>query len=96
MYDGLLEAYGQVVWLSNKKKFALQYLPTSGVKTAQNAPFSCKNDTKVDSAPENGSNMMCDDSLEAHGQKVWLFNNFLPPSQFFVLSGGKRPPKCPL
>ena len=43
MYDGLLEAYGQVVWLSNKIFFAHQFLALSGGKnTPKITPFGVK------------------------------------------------------
>ena len=39
MYDGLLEAYGQVVLLSNKKIFDPQFLALPGGKNTPKMPL---------------------------------------------------------
>ena len=39
MYDSLLEAYGHVVWFSDKNFFAPKFSPLPGVKTPQKCPF---------------------------------------------------------
>ena len=49
MYDGLLEVYGQVVRLSNKKKFDPQFLTLPGGKNTPKMPlFRVKMSKKVD------------------------------------------------
>ena len=89
MYDGLLEAYGQVVWLSNKKILTPDFWPCQGVKTPQNAPFQGKNVKKQgDNAPKNAPDLIYDGLLEAYGQVVRLSNRkkFWPP--IFALARG--------
>ena len=52
----------------------------------------CTHTKKVDSVPKNGPNMMCDGSLEAYGQVVWLFDkNYFA----FDTVRGKNIQKCP-
>ena len=97
MYDGLLEAYGQVVWLSNKKNFDPQFLPLPGGKNTPKMPLLRVEMSKQgDNAPQNGPNLIYDSLLEVYGQVDWLSNkkNFDP--QFLSLPGGKNTPKMPL
>ena len=71
MYDGLLEAYGQVVLLSNKKIFDPQFLALPGGKnTPKMPPFRVKMSKQGDNAPQNGPSLVYDGLLEVYRQVV--------------------------
>ena len=89
MYDGLLEAYGQVFWLFNEIFFAPQFLPLPGGKnTPKITLFRVKMSKQGDNAPQNGPSLMYDGLLEAYRQVVWLSNKIFFDPQKLPLPGG--------
>ena len=67
-------------------------MPTLGQKCKRRV---CTYTKKVDSVQKTGPNMMCDGSLEAYGQVVWLFDKNYFAFLFLARAGGKNTPKMP-
>ena len=93
---GSLEAYGQVVSFF-EDFFHPPRPPQGGQKHPNKRPFFSKNVKKVYSVAKNGPMMMVYGSIEAYGQVVSFFEEFLfhPPRPSQGGGGQKHPQNAP-